>query len=313
MANEHIGALREIAFSVESSRGTATTPSSGDWIPHTGQGFKPVAEKVVDNSGMGVIAGRNRADISKEYAQGTIGMRLYDNFLTTVNTLMMGAAGTTVGDVTTYTLANNNSHKSFTITTTDPVAGDEKYAMGMLNSITLAATTDEYVTLSLDMIAKKAASATVTPGYSTTALPFSPDEITIAYADDFAGLSSPTTISAKNINLTVEKNVELDWVVGDTEPADIHNQRFLISGDLTLMFDTTTYREFALADTTKAIVITMTNSNWKWEIKLPSVDFSDFDVSTDLDGYVTQTFGIFADYTDQTNGFVQTVVTDVSA
>ena len=38
MANEHVGARQEIAFKVESVRGTAVDPASGDWIPHTGQG-----------------------------------------------------------------------------------------------------------------------------------------------------------------------------------------------------------------------------------------------------------------------------------
>ena len=234
MANEHVGARQEIAFKVESVRGTAVDPASGDWIPHTGQGFIPVTEYVTDDSGMGRIEGVNNEDISKEYSQGSVSMRLYDNFLTTLNRVIFGAAGSTVDTATTYPVDNTNLHNSYTITCTDPVSGDTQYARAMLNTATITANTDDYVMLTMEFIAGKEGTTTVTPGYSTTAATFEPDEITIGYATDFAGLSSPTTLTCKNFNLNIEKNVTIDWALGSTEVDEITNGRLGVTGDFTV-------------------------------------------------------------------------------
>ena len=90
MANEHIGARQEIAFKVETTRGTKVDPSTGEWYPHTGQGFIPQVELIPDNSGMGRIEGVNTENVAKEYSQGTVTMKLYDSFLTPLNRMRFG-------------------------------------------------------------------------------------------------------------------------------------------------------------------------------------------------------------------------------
>ena len=152
----------------------------------------------------------------------------------------------------------------------------------------------------------------VTPGYSTTAATFEPDEITIGYATDFAGLSSPTTLTCKNFNLNIEKNVTIDWALGSTEVDEITNGRLGVTGDFTVTYDATTMKDVILAGTQKAIIITLNNGTWKWEIKLPTVELKDWNRDTDINGQVTQTFGFTANYSDTTNGLIQAVVTDLS-
>jgi len=305
MANEHVGARQEIAFAVESVRGTKVDPTTSEWYPHTGQGFIPVTELVTDNSGLGRIEGVNTEDVAKEYSQGTVTMRLYDSFLTPLNRMIFGQADT----AGTYTIANTNIHNTYTIATADPVEGDNTYAMGMLNTCTITANTDDYVNLSMEFIAKKETAATLTPSYSTTAKLFTPDNVTCAYATNFAGLSSPTTMTVKNFQLNIEKNLNVDWVLGSTQPDDIQNGRMSITGEITLTHDATTYRDFAAADTAKAFQITLNNAVKSWVIKFPSVLFQNWNRSTDLDGIVTETFGFTANYADETNGVMQAVLT----
>ena len=309
MANEHVGARQEIAFKIEGTRGTLTAPSTSYWYPHTGQGFIPQVELVTDNSGLGRIEGVNTQDIAKEYSQGTVSMKLYDSFLTPLNTIIFGAAG--IGTPTVYTVANTNTHSSVSIATADPVEGDNTYVLGMLNNCTINCNTDDYVNLNMEFIAKKETAATLTPSYSTTAKLYTPDNVTFGYATNFAGLSSATPMKVKNFQLNIEKNVSIDWVNGSTEPDDIQNGRLGITGEVTLTYDSTTFRDFALADTAKAMLITMNNGEYKWEIKFPSVLFQGWNRDTDLDGIVTETFGFTANYADTTNGLVQAVVTEV--
>ena len=305
MANEHIGARQEIAFKVETTRGTKVDPSTGEWYPHTGQGFIPVTELVTDNSGLGRIEGVNTEDVAKEYSQGTVTMRLYDSFLTPLNRMIFGQADT----AGTYTIANTNIHNTYTIATADPVEGDNTYALGMLNTCTISCNTDDYVNLSMEFIAKKETAATLTPSYSTTAKLFTPDNVTFGYATNYAGLSSPTAMKVKNFQLNIEKNAVIDWALGSTEPDDIQNGRLSITGEITATFDATTYRDFAAADTAKAMQITMNNGVKSWVLKFPSVLFQNWNRSTDLDGIVTQTFGFTANYADETNGVMIGVLT----
>jgi hypothetical protein len=305
MANEHVGARQEIAFAVEGIRGTKVDPTTSEWYPHTGQGFIPVVEMVTDNSGMGRIEGVLTEDVSKEYSQGTVTMKLYDSFLTPLNRMIFGQADT----AGTFTIANTNLHNSFTIATADPVEGDNTYARGMLNTATITCNTGDYVNLSMEFIAGKETAGTLTPSYSTTASLFTPDNVTFAYATNFAGLSSPTAMTVKNFQLNIEKNINVDWANGSTEPDDIQNGRMGVTGDITLTYDSTTYRTFALADTPKAFQITLNNLVKSWVIKFPSVLFKGWNRDTDLDGIVTETFGFTANYADETNGLMQAVLT----
>jgi len=305
MANEHVGARQEIAFAVESVRGTKVDPTTSEWYPHTGQGFIPVTELVTDNSGLGRIEGVNTEDVAKEYSQGTVTMRLYDSFLTPLNRMIFGQADT----AGTYTIANTNIHNTYTIATADPVEGGNTYAMGMLNTATITCNTDDYVNLSLEFIAKKETAGTLTPSYSTTAKLFTPDNVTFGYATNYAGLSSPTAMTVKNFQLNIEKNAVIDWALGSTEPDDIQNGRLSITGEITATFDATTYKDFAAADTAKAMQITMNNGVKSWVLKFPSVLFQNWNRSTDLDGIVTQTFGFTANYADETNGVMIGVLT----
>jgi len=305
MANEHVGARQEIAFAVESVRGTKVDPTTSEWYPHTGQGFIPVTKLVTDNSGLGRIEGVNTEDVAKEYSQGTVTMRLYDSFLTPLNRMIFGQADT----AGTYTIANTNIHNTYTIATADPVEGGNTYAMGMLNTATITCNTDDYVNLSLEFIAKKETAGTLTPSYSTTAKLFTPDNVTFGYATNYAGLSSPTAMTVKNFQLNIEKNAVIDWALGSTEPDDIQNGRLSITGEITATFDATTYKDFAAADTAKAMQITMNNGVKSWVLKFPSVLFQNWNRSTDLDGIVTQTFGFTANYADETNGVMIGVLT----
>ena len=298
---QHVGARQEIAFNVEETRGTAVDPGAGDWFPHTGQGFIPLAEKYVDDSGFGRIEGRNRADVAKEYAQGSVTMRLYDSFLDPLNRMIFGQAKAT----NTYSVANTNVHNSFTITTNDPVAGMKKYAMGMLNSVSISASTDEYVSISMDLTAKKSTDSSAdAPSYGANAVAYVPAELTFEYADDVAGLSAATEINCRNFNLNIEKGVDIDWASGSIEPANIFNGRMNATGDITLTYNADTLQDLAFAGTSKAVQITLNNEAYEWKIVLPSADFGDWTRSSELDGIVTETFTFAANFIDQTNGLI---------
>lgn len=311
MANEHIGRRREIGWIVEATRGTVPTLTGSLMYPHDGFDFKPVIEKVADESAMGSIPARQGADIVKEYSQGSVPFILQDSMLTDLSRMVMGQAGTVVSTVTTYAVLDSNIHNSYSIITIDPVAGKKAYCFGMLNNLTINANRDEYITGTAEFIAGKEAAATYTTPAYASATRFNCADITIKLAANYAGLGAASATALKNVQLNVEKNVDIDFSLGSTTPTNIYNQQLGLTGSLTGTFNTTTLKALGLAETTQAVQIDISNGAWKWTWIMPSVDFSDWTPANDKDAYVTETLTFNTNYGDKTNGFLILKVEDL--
>jgi len=312
----YVKALAEIALTKEGTRGTAEGPSAGDWIAHEGADFGPIIEKAENTAGMGSIVGRNDATITSEQSQGAIPMIVQRSHLGNISNLVMGQAPSTTGSdpyTHDWTLANNNSHISYTVSVIDPVAGNKAYPNAMLNTLTLDVVVDDYVKATLDIMGGKEEAGSFSSAYTASDDYFVPDNVEIKFAANYAGLGAASAVCTRSINLNVNKGVVVDPCVGQTTANDFHNQRVLINGDITFKYDTDTYRTLGLSETNNAMQIVMTKGSYSWTIELPSVDFQDWSADTDNDSIMTNTVGFNANYEDKTNGFIKMQVVDAQA
>lgn len=310
MANEYIGRRREIAFTKETTRGTVATAQSGDWYPNDGFDFRDQIQKVEDTSAVGAIPSREGAYIVRTFGQGSVPFVLYDSMIDDLATMICGQDGSVVSSVTTWDLdIDSNLHTAYTITTSDPVDGDLAYALGVLNTFTLTANADELVTGTCEFTSKASASATVTPAYTTTALPYNASDVTIKLASNYAGLSGASAVSIKNTQVNIEKGTDFDFALGSTAPQNIYNQATAISGSFTLTNNSTTYRALGLSEDTRAMQITISNGVIKLDFVFPSIDFADWNKASDKDAYITETLNFFVNYKDKTNGFLKIIKT----
>jgi hypothetical protein len=301
------GRLKEIAFTEETTRGTAESTSSGDWRAHEGFDYGPVVDKVVDEGAVGEIGVRRDSEVLREYSQGSVPMILHGDFLTDLNVMLMGDDGT-AGD---WDLVQTNSHQSYTVSVIDPVKGDIAYPNAMLNSLSVEVAEDNYVMATLDLLGGKEESAALTSSYTAPSSDgkFVVTDLTLKVEDAYGDLAAASGVAFKSLNINFEKNCEFDWDNSGSAPADIHNQDFAASGDLTFKYQDTTYRSLGLGSGKKAIEISMTDGSFTWTIQLPSVDFSEWNDSEDNSAYMTETVTFNADGEDTSNGTIKTSVT----
>lgn len=293
-----IGRLINVGIGRETARGTAQA-SATFWIPKVDFDFNPRADYVVNESGLGVIDGRSDAKVVEKLGEGSFGGIVYDKNFGLLLAACLGTWSTsTVVDSAythSFTRLNSNQHPALTIFHKDQNV-DEKFALGMLNQLTLNCVLKDFVKYSAGFLSKVGATTSSTPAY-VVENPFLATHVTIKFAATTAALATASATAVRAINLTINKNVE-DWQnLGSVEPTDIVNKALLVSGDLELIFEAATQRDYVLDGTKKACLITIENSDVligtasrpKLEITLAPMNFRDWGRGTGQNDVVTQT------------------------
>lgn len=293
-----IGRLINVGIAKESVRGTAEA-SASFWMPKVDFDFNPRIDYAVNESGLGVIDGRSDAKVVEKVGEGSFGGIVYDKNFGLLLAACLGTWSTGVVSDSAYTHSftrlNTNQHPSLTIFHKDQNV-DEKYALAMLNQLTINCALKDFVKFSAGFLSKIGATTSSTPSY-TSQNPFLATHVTVKFAATTAALATASATAVRAVNLTINKNAE-DWQnLGSVDPADIVNKAFLVSGDLELLYDATTQRDYVIDGTKKACLITIENSDVligtasrpKLEITLAPMSFKDWGRGTGQNDVVTQT------------------------
>lgn len=306
MAKE-IGRLRTLGLGAEATAGTADTIDI--WLPLEDGGLKPKSDQVTDQSNIGNIVSDSDAHIVKLYCELegkgilrpiSIGWLLYG---------ALGAVGAaTLVETNVYshafTVANNNNHKTFTAIGDDQTQ-EEVSTYQMVDSLTISGEVGDYARFDLKMKGRKAVSTTSnTPSFLTTGEnPFMVSRTTFKFATNIAGLGAAAIIPIQDFKVTIDKNLEQIWSTqsATTDALDFatqHNDNLEIKGDITIVYDSATYKDLYLAGTKQAMSIAIegraligATKYEKIDIQLASVIFEEWDRSTDSNGITTQTIG----------------------
>lgn len=300
---------RKIAVGIgkETTRGTTVAPSY--WLKHTDVDFVQQAERVFNESGLGVLDKYSSAEIVKDIATGKIGGLVYDRAFGLILSALAGAApssvqqgGTGVYDHT-YTQSQVNEQLALTIGVKD-VTRDERYAMAMLKSLDLNIAVGDFVKFSADFISKKPASASNTVSWIAENT-FKAKHVTVKLAANVAGLGAASAIALKTCNLTFDKGVEEYMAVGSNDPNNIFAKELEVKGDFTMLFDAATHRDTYLNNTTQALQITIENTDViigsgsaspKLVLTFPNVKLSEWNLDQGLGNMTEQTVGLQALY-----------------
>jgi chorismate mutase len=293
-----IGRLINVGIGRETARGTAQA-SATFWIPKVDFDFNPRADVVVNESGLGVIDGRSDAKVVEKVGEGSFGGIVYDkNF----GLLLAACLGTwSTGVVTdsaythTFTRLNTNQHPALTIFHKDQNL-DEKFALAMLNQLTINCALKDFVRYTAGFLSKVGSDTSSTPSY-TAENEFLASHVTVKFAATTAALATASATAVRAVNLTINKNVEDLMNLGAVEPSDIVNKALTVSGDLELVFDDDTVRDYVTNGTKKAALITINNtdvligtaSRPKLEITLAPMSFRDWGRGAGQNDVVTQT------------------------
>jgi len=284
-----------VGFWKEASRWTAVAISQR--IPKASFDYNPRAEKVIDESAIGVIEDSFDWQVSKKRSEWTLETNMYSESLWYLLLSLLWSVDTTWSDPYThvFSVAETNQHQSLTLWVADDVQ-DKSFALAMIQSLDLNASLWDYVKISSAFKAKSDEDSSLTPSFSPETS-FIWKHVKAKFASDLDWLDGASYTKVKSINLSIQKNLEDDDVLGDVEPDDFCNTFFSITGSIELLRENETFVDKYTDWTQEAMRIEIIDEDvdlggWvnPWlTIDLAKVILTDFGKVQDNNGLVKQT------------------------
>jgi len=159
----------------------------------------------------------------------------------------------------TFTISQSAQHQSLTVFQDDPNQ-DYKYANGMVKKFEMMIELGKFITYKVGLRSKPGATATLTPTYSAENA-FLPQHGVIKTATTQAGLGAASAIALRAVKISFDTNVEDDNAIGSISPVDILNKQFSAEGELEIVFNDETFKTDFLADTAKALRVSLVNTD----------------------------------------------------
>ena len=296
MADEFIGSRNNVGLARETVRGAGAAATY--WLPWTEISFDEKAGKVDEQEAIGVIDYADASYVTEKYSEGDISGEIRDKSIGLLLYSALGTCNSAVAETTaynhTFTIAQTNNHQSLAVTFDNPIQ-DVMFKLAMMNSLNFDFGLGEIAKYTGSFMAQPATDTTASASH-TAENKFVSRHITLKLADTLAGLGAASAISIKNIELSFNKNLMRDHVLGTASPEDIFNQQLAVEGSFELNMTDETYKDLMLANTYKALRIELTNSdvtigassNPKIQINLPRVNFFDWEQNRGLGDITTQ-------------------------
>ena len=317
-----IGRNYKIGVGKESSRGTAVTPTA--WIPATDTPYvKETKDYVSDDAGYGIITGESDAVITKEYSQGEIKANVQDQSIGYFLLAALGSVVSTVKETTAYqhvfSLLNSNSHPSLTLEVKNDLE-QFQFALCMLKELKLSGAVGKFLEMTASFTGKKGVTSTSTVTY-TDEREFFNKMITFKYATNIAGLTAASAVPIQSFELSITKDTEELYALGDTQPFDIANKKFSIEGNIDVYLSNTDMEAIYKGGASKAIRIDVLHtdtigatSHPQITIDLAKCFFESWEPSGGMNDIIKQTIKFKAKYslTDSSIGTVTVVNTKAS-
>lgn len=298
------GRLVDLGIGRETSRGTGVAPTF--WVPKIAFSFEDKIVKARSLVGLGKLADSEESFVTTKYGQGDIEGEIRDKSFGLFFYSLLGSLSTSgpTDSAYTHSFSVNNiaAGVSLSLVVKDPNS-TEMHKLCMINSLEIRAALDEVVKFVASFLGKQSVGSSGTASYIAENK-FTKKHISFKVAAALAGLDAASTVSLKNLRLTITKNVVLDDVLGTAEPEDILARSLSIEGELTLNYEDETWKNYMKTPTDRAMEIKLTNTdatigestNPSLTLRFPKVDFFGWEPAYALDEIVTQTLSFKANY-----------------
>lgn len=288
----YVGRRGSLGIARETSRGVAVAPTY--WVPYNTLSFDDKAVVVDEDSAVGRIEDSDSNYITKLYGEGEFEYDLEDKILGVILAGVMGAVDTPSGGANfthTYTLANNNQHQSLSLLVQDPNVA-RMFRLAMIDKFTIKVEPEGLAKCTVSF--RSAAGqdwSILTPTYTSPGNKFIHSMLTFKLAANTGALAAASGINLKSLEFTIQKNIEDFQDLGTATPSDILNKQLTVEGKIELGMTDSTYRNYMLGGTTRALEITFTyGTNNALDIVLPKVRFANWEPNKGLNDIVTEKF-----------------------
>ena len=254
--SEIIGRQLEVGVGIEETRGTKASNSS--WIKNITANVVEKAEHVQDESSRGVFEDMDGRRVVKKHIEGDIEMNLYANTLGYLAYNIYGGVVSTLVSGTVYShvfnLEQSSLAPSLSIFAKDGSVQQLAFKNCHVGTLELSATVDEYAKLTATFMGEDGEDDTTTPTYSTD-YDFIGRDISVKIADTQTGLATAETYCLKEVNITWDKGLIVDYCLGSYTPGDIYTSKAGIEGSFTKNFEDETFKDLFLGNDAKYMEI----------------------------------------------------------
>lgn len=313
---EFIGRQIDFAIAVEADRGVAESVAERN-VRKVTCNIIPRSERVVDDSTFGRLEDAERVRTVRRWNEGdvegivhadVIGYYLYNIYGLVDSSVVSGSVYEHE-----FSMEQSILHPSLTLFVKDGDVRQEKLAGGMITTLELNASTDDYVRYTANFIAKEGQSDTSEIPSLQTEYDFVSRDITVKLANDEAGLGLATPLKLKNLSIEWNTNAEADFVFGNYSPDEIYNKQISIEGSFTKNYVNTLFQDLYEGDDFKYMEITIQgeadlggSENPTITILLNKVQIQDWSRTSDGDALSTEdiSFKAFYNVEDQSQSTV---------
>lgn len=312
-ADQYIGRREGIGIGIEGTPGTSVAPQV--WMRWLDGSINTKLTLAENESAIGVVEQFSDSDIVSKYVELNIRANVGAK---SIGYLMLGmwgtvSTGTAVGGYYPHTFSVKASSipTSLTFARKTPLAA-ERFAYGTVDTFELDASAGRYITVKSAIKARVGATSTETIAL-TTEQNFTSRHITLKVADTVANLGAATAIKASTLKLKVERASEPFVALGDNTsvPAvEFDRGTFEASGEFVIRLTDTQYETDFLANTVKAMSISLVNGSDTLVFTSAQVRYRALEKSSDINGVVTATVQFFCEYNTTATSSIVPVLTN---
>lgn len=304
---------RKMAIGIGREASWGTQSIIKDNIPGITFSIDIQKETIRNEQAYGRIEQLKSSRIGKLQAQYTIEGVVDSNLIGHLLYPALGTLATTVDTPATganthaFSVANDNTHKSVSFFFDDDI--QDMVALGcVLVSYSQKVIAGEWVSFTAVFAGKAPTPATETATFTDNHL-FSSDQCSVRFTTvggSFTGASLPLT----SFDFEIQKNTEATFAINSTAPNTINNKQLTITGNLSLLFENTTYYTLFTAHTLQAMEIVLSGGTipttaiaYSLTIVFPQVHIAGWDNNAGNDDLVQQNLSFEAEY-NTTGGII---------
>lgn len=248
---ELVGKQIELGVGVETTRGTPLTVAT-KWVKNVSADIIARSEKVIDDNSRGVLEDSTNSRVVKKWFDGDLAGIVHADVIGYFFYQIYGDVDSTTvtGSVTDheFTMLQDIEHPTLSFFAKDGGNSQEVFDNGVVNTLELTASVEDFVRFSLNAMASEATSNSDTPDYDTE-YDFIGKDITIKIASSEAGLSGATALKIKELSINWDTGAIADHAFGSYSPDDIYNAKLSIEGSFTKNYVDDTFKDLKTSDT----------------------------------------------------------------
>jgi hypothetical protein len=298
-ADQHIARRIGVGIGIESP----STPGAGvapqTFLRWDVIDLQPKTNVVENDSAMGVVDEVNDSATTSRWVEGTLGGKIS---AVDMGFFILGhygsiTTGAAVGGIYPHTgsLKQSSIPTTVTLAISSPLQS-QRHSYGVFETLEINAEQNGYVTFSSAVKARTGVTSTETVATTSQKL-FTSENITLKIADNSGALAGAAAVSALGLKFLSSRPSEAASPLGAPKDAvEFDLGSYKANGEFVVRLKSTEYEEAFLANTIRALRISLVNGNESLEITATKVRYRELSKSTDKNSVVTATVQFFCEY-----------------